>query len=120
MQNFYRSGRNRNFTLGGHTKSSVCIRAKRDEGVNPQETEPDLPASVGGSPAEAGGGCGSPQGQGHWQQRLWEVLVGVNPARVTVSPTKGPVGSSAGSSQAKQPPGKELSPTHQETSRLKF
>ena len=25
--------------------------------VNPGETEPDLPASDGGSPAEAGGGC---------------------------------------------------------------
>ena len=34
----------------------------RDPGegaVTPRETEPDLPASVGGSPAEVGGGCGS-------------------------------------------------------------
>ena len=38
----------------------------------------------------------------------------------TISPTKQPVGSSAGSPQAKQPTGRELSPTHQQTSRLKF
>ena len=30
----------------------------------------NLSASVGGSPAEVGGGCGSPQGQGHWQQKF--------------------------------------------------
>ena len=37
----------------------------------------------------------------------------------TINPTKEPVGSSAGS-QAKQPTGRELSPTHQQTSRLKY
>ena len=37
-----------------------------------------------------------------------------------ISPTKEPVGSSAGLPQAKQPTGRELSPTHQQTSRLKF
>ena len=46
--------------------------------VTPQETEPDLSASVGGSPAEAGTSCGSPQGQGHWQQKFWEVFFGVS------------------------------------------
>ena len=37
-----------------------------------------------------------------------------------ISPTKGLVGASAGSPQAKQPTGRELSPTHQQTSGLKF
>ena len=37
-----------------------------------------------------------------------------------ISPTKGPVVSSAGSPQAKQPKGREPSPTHQQTSGLKF
>ena len=37
-----------------------------------------------------------------------------------IIPTKEPVTSSAGSPQAKQPTGRELSPTHQQTSRLKF
>ena len=46
------------------------------------ETEPDLHASVGGSPAEAGVGCGSPWGQGHWQQNFWEVLLGLSLPRV--------------------------------------
>ena len=57
----------------------------RDPGegaVTPGETEPDLPASVGGSLAEAGGGFGSPWGQGHWQQKFWEVLLGESPPRV--------------------------------------
>ena len=53
------------------THEVVCASGPRGEGaVTPQDTEPDLPTSVGGSPAEAGGGCGSPQGQGHWQQKF--------------------------------------------------
>ena len=38
----------------------------------------------------------------------------------TISPTKEPVASSAGVPLAKQPPGREPSPTHQQTSGLKF
>ena len=56
----------------------------RDPGegaVTPGETELDQRASGGGSPAEAGGGCGSPWGQGHWQQKFWEVLLGVSHPR---------------------------------------
>ena len=41
-----------------------------------------MSASVGGSPAEVGWDCGSPWGQGHWQQKFWEVLLGVSPPRV--------------------------------------
>ena len=37
-----------------------------------------------------------------------------------ISPTKGPVGASAGSPQAKQPTRREFSPTHQQTNKLKF
>ena len=57
----------------------------RDPGegaVTPGETGPDLPASVGGSPAEAGGGSVSPWGRGRWQQKFWEVLLGMSPPRV--------------------------------------
>ena len=32
------------------------------------------PASVGGSPAEAGSGCGSPWGQGHWKPDFYFCL----------------------------------------------
>ena len=38
----------------------------------------------------------------------------------TISPTKEPIPSRTGSPQAKQPTGREFSPTHQQTSRLKF
>ena len=44
--------------------------------VTPQETEPDLPASVGGSPVEVWVVSGSLWGQGHWQQQSWEVFLG--------------------------------------------
>ena len=60
----------------------VVLHRDRGEEVNPGETEPDLPASIGRSPAEAGGGYGSLWGQGHWQQKFWEVLLGVSPPRV--------------------------------------
>ena len=43
------------------------------------------PASVGGCPAEVGGGSVSPWGQGHWQQKFWEVLLGVSPPRVCLT-----------------------------------
>ena len=120
MQDFDRTGGNRDSILGGHTQSSGCIRTQAEGVVTPQETEPDLPASVAGSPEETGGGCGSLWGQGHWQQKFWEVLLGVRPPGVCISTTKRPIGSSAGSPQVKQPTGRELSPNHQQTSRLKF
>ena len=82
LQDFDRTGGNRDSTLGGHTQSSVCIRTQGKGAVTPEETEPDLPASFEGSPAEAGDGCGSPCGQGHWQQKFWEVLHGMSPPRV--------------------------------------
>ena len=64
------------------THKLMCTSGHRGRAVTPGETEPDLPASVGGSPAEVGSGCGSPWGQGHWQQKFWEVLLGVSPSRV--------------------------------------
>ena len=88
--------------------------------MTPKETEPDLPDSAGRSPAEAGGGGGSPWGQGHWQQKFWKVLLGMSAPESDISPTNEPVGSTAGSPQAKQPTGRERSPTHQQTSGLKF
>ena len=60
----------------------VCASGPREGAVNPWETELDLPATVGGSPAEAEGGSGSPKGQGHWQHNFWEVLLGVSPPGV--------------------------------------
>ena len=60
-----------------------CAYRDPEEGaVTPGETETDQPASVGGSPVEPGGGCGSLWGQGHWQQKFWEVGLGMSPPRV--------------------------------------
>ena len=42
--------------------------------MTPVETEPDLPASVGGPPAEAEGGCGSP-----WTRKLAAEVLGSTP-----------------------------------------
>ena len=47
-----------------------------------QDPVSHMAASVGGSPAEVGSGCGSLQGQGHWQQKFWEVLLGMRPPGV--------------------------------------
>ena len=45
--------------------------------MTPQETEPKLPASVGGPPVEEWVGRGSPQGQGHWRQEVQKVPLAV-------------------------------------------
>ena len=82
LQDFNRTGGNRDSTLGGHTQSRVRIRTQGEGAVAPQETVPYLPANVGGCPAEGGGGCGSLWGQGHCQQKFWKVLLGVSPPRV--------------------------------------
>ena len=58
-----------NSTLGGHKQNLACTKTQRKEAETPQETEPDLLASAGGSHAEALVSSGSLQGQGHWQQR---------------------------------------------------
>ena len=67
-------------------QSNVRTRTQGEGAVTPQETESDLPASVGGSPAEAGDSCGSPWGQGHWQQKFWKVLLGMSPPGVCHQP----------------------------------
>jgi hypothetical protein len=46
-------------------------------GVTTQETEPKLPANVGGLPVDVWVGRGSSQGQGHWK-----VPLGINPLGV--------------------------------------
>ena len=76
-------------TWSAHTKQYV----NQDPGegaVTPQETEKDTPVSVGGSPAEAVGGCGSPWGQGHWQQKFQEVLLGVSHPSLPLAPPRSP------------------------------
>ena len=52
-------------TLGGHKQNLVHTRTQEKGAVTPQETEPDIPVSVQGSPAEAWVDSGLPWGQGH-------------------------------------------------------
>ena len=55
---------NRHSTAGGHTHSLVRTGTQGKE-VTPEETGPDLPASVGGSPAKLESGL--LWGWGYWE-----------------------------------------------------
>ena len=66
-------------SLGGHKQNLVRTKIQRKGAVTPQETEPKLHASVGGSPVEAWVGRGSPQAWGHWKQRPGKVPCSINP-----------------------------------------
>ena len=64
---------NRDSSTGGHKQNFAHTKTQRKGAVNPQETEPKLPASVAGPPVEmwvAWVGRGSPQEQGHWKVPL--------------------------------------------------
>ena len=56
----HRMGGNRDSTLGGHKQNLVCAKIQREGVVTSQQIEPDLPASVGGSPVEVCVGSGLP------------------------------------------------------------
>ena len=48
LQDFHRTGENRDSALGGqHKQNNVCIKTQMKGAVIPQEAEPDLPASPG-------------------------------------------------------------------------
>ena len=115
LQDLHRVEGNRNSTLGGHKEQLVCTRTQSKE-VTLQETEPDLPVSVKGSPAELWvsrdrGTGGSRPGSCHL---TWVLL------EVAIKPTIEPVESRTRSFQAKQPTRREHSHTHQQTIRFKF
>ena len=63
LQDFHRTGENRDFSLGGRQQNLACTKTQR-KSSNVKETEPKLPASVGRSPVEARVGKGSAQGWG--------------------------------------------------------
>jgi len=57
-------GRNRNSSLGWYKQNFACTKTQRKGAMTPQETGPNLPATVGGSAVEVWVTRGSPQGQG--------------------------------------------------------
>ena len=57
---------NRDSRLGGHKQNHAHTKTQRKGAETPQETEPNLPAGVGGSPVEAWVSRSSLQGWGDW------------------------------------------------------
>ena len=60
--------------LGAHKQNLACTKTQGKGAVAPQETKPDLPASVRGSPVEVWVmwvSSGSPWTQEHWQKQSW-------------------------------------------------
>ena len=64
-------------SLRGHKQNSVHAKTQRRGAVTPQQTEPKIPASVGGPPLEALVGKDSPQGW-DWKQLPGKVPFDVN------------------------------------------
>ena len=106
-----------------HTRS-CAHQDPGKEAVTPQETGPDLLATIGGSSAEVGAAVAhcrdkdTAGGSSGEYSLVWALLEG------TIScprpgPTQQPVGSSAGTPWAKQLTGQEHSPTHQQKGHLK-
>ena len=65
--------------IAAHKQNLVCTKTQGKRSVTPQETEPTLPANIGGFPMEVWICSGSLQRWGHWQQQSWEVSLGVSP-----------------------------------------
>ena len=57
---------------------------------------------------------GPTQGWGHWQHQARKVALGINSLGGHINLTIEPIGPRAGSPQAKQVPGREFNPTHQQ------
>ena len=82
LQDFYRTRGNRDSTLGGHTQCSMHIRIQGKEQWPHRRLNQTYLLVLEGLLQRQGGVCGSPWGQGHWQQKFWEVLLGMSPPRV--------------------------------------
>ena len=103
-------------TLGEQKQNLVCIRTEGKGAVTPQETEPDLPVSVWGSPLEVGGvGCQRPV-TGAGSRSSGRRILAYVLSEVAFSPAIELVDSRTGSPQAKQLTGQEHSCIHQQTS----
>ena len=95
-------------SLGGHKQNLAYTRTQGKGAVIPQETEPDLSASVGGSSVEArASNCavGTPGSSSLRRYSLAKAFL-----EVVINPTIDPVDFSTGLPQAKQQTGREHSP----------
>ena len=78
-RNYTGLGGKQTLPFEGEYKVSCPPISRGKKAVTPWESQTDLPAGIGGSPAEVGDGCGSLWGQRRWQQKFWEVLIGMSP-----------------------------------------
>ena len=88
-------------------------KTQRKGAATPQETEPKPPAGAGGSPVEEGVSGGSPQEGGTGNRSPRRAPLAKALLEVAINPTIEPIDPRAGSPQAKQPPGREPTSTHQ-------
>ena len=98
----------------------MCTRTQGKGIASPQENEPDLPASAGGSPVEVWARSGSPQGKGHCQQKIKDVPIVQSSLDNAIYPTIQSVDSRTGAPHAKKLTGREHSPSQLQTSELTF
>ena len=120
LQDFDRTGGNRDSTLGGHTQV-VCTSGPRVKEQWPHRRPNQTYLLVLEGLLQRSGVAVVHHGDKDTGSRssgkyswVWALL------ESPISPTKEPVHSSARSAQAKQPTGRELSATHQQTSGLEF
>ena len=120
LQDFDSTGGNRDSTLGGHTQSSVCIKTWGEEQWPHRRLNQTYLVVLEGLLQRWGVAVA------HWGDKDTVSRSSVNYSLAwalhesTISLTKKPVTSSAGSLPAKQPTGRELSSAHQQTSILNF
>ena len=78
-RNYTGLGEKQTLPFEGEYNVSCPPISRGKKAVTSWESQTDLPAGIGGSPAEVGGGCGSLWGQRRWQHKFWEVLIGMSP-----------------------------------------
>ena len=118
LQDFDRTGGNRDTTLGEHTQSSVHIRTQRKEQWPQERLNQTYMLVLEGLLQRRGGGPVAHRGDKDTGSRSSPQC---EPSQsLSLAHQRAQVGSSVGFPQAKQPTGREPSPTHQQSSGLKF
>ena len=120
LQDFDRTGGNRDSTLGGHTQSSVYIRTHRKEKWPHRRLNQSYQLVLEGLLQRLEVTVAHREDKDTGLRSSGKYSLAWVLPESAISPNKDWVGSSIGSLQAKQPTGREPSPTHQQTSRLKF
>ena len=120
LQDFDRTGGNRDSTLRGHTRSRVCIGTQRKEQWPHRKLNQTYLLVLEGLLQRREVAVPHREDKDTGSRSSGKYSLAWALPESAISPTKEPIGSSAGSPQAKQPTGRELSPTHQQTSGLKF